>query len=333
MKRLLHTITLLSIILGFSCTHNKKASIGFLLPNLTDGRYPKDRDFFEKKITELGGSVEIADAKNDPQLQEEQANKMISDGVKVIVVCAVNQNLAANIIRKAHSKGVITIGYERLISNAPLDYFIAFDHYLVGKQQANYAIQKKPTGNYVMICGDKTDKNAELIEKGQMEVITPLINSGKIKLLYNAAMEDWSPIDAQYSIKKLINLTGENIDVILCANDGMAGGINLTLDELLPGNNILVTGLDADLQACNRVVNGKQSMTVYKPFKKEADITAELCWNILNGKSIKNMTGTISNGSLEIPTISLQGVVLDISNLKTTLINDGYLKESDFKNN
>jgi len=328
-KKPLCIIGFLAILLQVSCLRSRTVAIGFLLPNLTDGRYPKDRNFFVEKISQLGGKVEIGDAHNDPNLQEEQARQMIEKGVKIIVICAVNQNLAASIVRFAHDHSVKVIAYERLIQNCELDYFVAFDHYIVGKQQASYAIQQKPNGNYILFGGDKGDKNAELIKKGQIEVIETFVKSGKIKVIYNAFVEDWDATVAYNEMNKVLHLAGEKIDVVLSANDGMAEGIIKALDENQPGYPVIVTGLDADISACRRIAKGKQTMTVYKPFKKQAEITAELAMNVINGKNIQNISGTTFNGTSNVQTITLQSIIVDGVNMRNTVISDGYLKESD----
>ncbi|HEY4786590.1 MAG TPA: substrate-binding domain-containing protein [Bacteroidales bacterium] len=329
MKKQLYTIGFLLLFLLVSCFRDKTVTIGFLLPNLTDGRYPKDRDYFVEKVSRLGGKVEIGDAHNDPDLQEEQARQMIEKGVKILVICAVNQNLAASMVRFAHEHKVKVIAYERLIQNCDLDYFVAFDHYIVGKQQASNAVQHKPQGNYVLIGGDKRDKNAELIKKGQVDVLEPFVKSGKIKVIYNVFIEDWDATGAYNEMDKVLHLCGEKIDVVLSANDGMAEGVIKALEENQPGYPVIVTGLDADIAACRRIVKGKQTMTVYKPFKKQAEITAELAINVIKNKNIRNISGTTFNGTSNIQTITLQSIVVDSVNIRNTIINDGYLKASD----
>ena len=318
------------IFLILSCDSSKRPEIGFLLPNLTDARYPKDRDYFVEKVNQLGGKVEIGDAQNDPYLQEKQAQQMVKNGAVVLVICPVNQNLAASIVRFASEHRVKIIAYERLIQNCNLDYFITFDNYNVGRQQANYAINKK-LGNYVLMEGDKRDKNAELIKMGQMAVINPLVESGKIKIIYNVFIEDWNESNAYMEMCKVLQLSGEKIDVVLSANDGMAGGIIKALENNQPDYPFIITGLDADLDACRRIIKGKQSMTVYKSFKKQARITAELAVKIAKGEPFKDANETIWNGMNKIQTISLQSIVVDSTNMVKTIVGDGIYSENDVK--
>lgn len=328
MKKVL-IIVFLAANIFYSCSTDNHQKIGFLLPNLTDARYPKDRDFLAAKVKELGGTVEIGDANNDPNLQEQQAKQMLDNGVKVLVVTAVNQNLAAAIVRMAHDKGVKVIAYERLIQQCDLDYFVSFDHFVVGKQQATYAIQKVPDGNYILISGDKRDKNAELIKQGQREILAPLIKSGKVNVMYDVFVEDWDAESAYKEVFTALNLSGKKADVVLCANDGMAGGVIRALQDFQPGYPAIVTGLDADLPACRRIVQGKQSMTIYKPFKKQAEIAGTLAMKIaMHEKYTDNLSKT-NNGMVDVPTIQLESVPVDNANIKSTIIADGMYKETD----
>jgi D-xylose transport system substrate-binding protein len=314
----------LSILILISCKSNEELKVGFLLPNFTDSRYLKDRDFFSEKFRSLGGVVEVGNADNDAQLQEKQAEEMIKNGVKVLVVTSVNQNTAASIVRMAKSKGIKVIAYERLIRNADVDYYITFDHFEVGKIQAQYALSKKPQGNYMIICGDKRDNNAELIMKGQTEVLS---KSPGARIIYKAYIEDWSDENAQAETKKALELSVENADVVLSANDGMAGGVIKALEEVQPGYPVITTGLDADINACRRIMAGQQSMTVYKSFKQQGEMAAELAYKIIKGDRITEAKAFTDNGSIEVPSILLTPTGVDQSNIRNTIIADGFYTE------
>lgn len=124
-------------------------------------------------------------------------------------------------------------------------------------------------------------------------------------------------------MKKALNLSNSKVDVVLVANDGMASGAIKALDEIQPGYPVIVTGLDADLLACKRIIHGQQSMTVYKPFKKQAEITAQLAMDILLGSSIKYSNSTF-NGKINVPTINLESIVVNAANIKSVLVEGGF---------
>lgn len=306
-----------------SCKSKEELKVGFLLPNFSDSRYLKDRDFFTAKFQSLGGTVEVGNADNDAQKQEQQAAEMLNNGVKVLVITSVNQNTAASIVRMAKRKGVKVIAYERLIRNAEVDYFITFDHYEVGKIQAQYAINQRPQGNFVILCGDKSDNNAELIMKGQLEVLS----KSQAKVVYKTYVEAWNEENAFVELSQVLKLYKEKIDVVLTANDGMAGGAVRALEQYQDSTLAITTGLDADINACKRIMAGKQSMTVYKPFKLQGEMAADLAYRIIKSEKITEAKSFTDNGSIQVPSILLMPTAVDLSNIKSTIIADGFYTE------
>ena len=330
-KYLFNKIGLLLLIClsVISCSSGNKPKVGFLIPNTTSARYAKERDYFAHRLTELGGEMLSASAENDDKVQMNQAEKFISEGVKVLVVNAVNLATAAAIVREAHQKGVEVIAYDRLILNSDLDYYLSFDNKEVGKLMANYVVKMKPEGKYILICGDRSDMNASLVREGQMEVIGPLVKSGKISIELDESIEDWSALNASHEIKHYMDLTGKIPDVILSSNDGMATGIIELLKEKQLTGSILITGQDAELDACRNIAQGYQTMTVYKSIKKLANEAAELAIHIIHHERVSHITGQIDNGMKAVPSILLQPEAVDKDNLRSSVIADGFYKESD----
>jgi D-xylose transport system substrate-binding protein len=332
MQKAIKTLSflILIIIVFSSCSSDhKKIKIGLMVPTYEIKRYIKDRDYLTAKATELGAEVIVANAENNEQLQIEQANKLIDQGADILIVIAVNQNTAAAIVRDAHNRNVKVIAYERLIQNADLDFFVAFDHYKVGEQMANYVYKLKPEGSYVMLGGDKTDKNAILIKKGWHNVLDNAINQKKIDLQYDIFIEDWSSENAEHEISRYIKLSGKVPDVILASNDGIAEGVSKVLARDNAENSIILTGLDAELAACKRIVKGKQTITVYKPLKKEAEIAAQLAVDFVTGKKYTGNIVSTNNGRIDVPSVLIDPVVVDASNLKQTVVADGFYSEQE----
>lgn len=316
----------------YSCTGGDKIKVGYLIPNTKIERYKKEQVYFEEKIRELGGEAITLSAEYDDKLQIKQADELISKGVKVLVVNCVNQNTAAAIVRNAHEKNIKVIAYDRMISNCDLDYYLSFDNVEVGKQMAEYAMKLKPEGNYILLGGDRADKNAIFVKNGQLQVLDPAIQSGKVKIVYNIYVEDWSGENAEHDMVEFLKLTGITPDVILSSNDGMATGAIAALKLYNLDGKVVVTGQDAELAACRNIVQGRQSMTVYKPIKRLANAAAELAMQLAKRERIANAGTTISNGTKNVDAILLNPVVVDKDNLKATVIADGLLSESDVYN-
>jgi D-xylose transport system substrate-binding protein len=314
-------------VLG-ACSSGSGNKVGFLMPNLIDGRYAQEKIYFSEKIRSLGGEAIVVSAENNDALQVKQANELIDQGCNVLVLNSVNKVTSAQIVRKAHEENVKIIAYERIISNSDPDYFISFDNVKVGEMMAKFAVERNPTGNYFLLCGDKSDQNALWVKQGFLNILKPSIDANKIKIIYDTYIEAWSGSEAEIQMKQYIALSGLIPDVILSAYDGLSTGAIKVLDA----NNIttfpLITGQDAELEACRNIVKGKQSMTVYKAFKLEAETAADMALQIAGGKKI-NCKSTISNGTIDIPSVLLDPVTVDSNNIRDVLVKSGYLKESD----
>jgi D-xylose transport system substrate-binding protein len=194
---------------------------------------------------------------------------------------------------------------------------------------ADYVINKIPEGTYVILGGDKRDLNAGFVKNGQLKALEKPIKEGKIKVDYNVFVEDWALENASHEIKKYLDLSGEKPAVVLAACDKMALGIVETLKEFGMEGKVLVTGQDAELPACQNIVKGYQVMTVYKPLKKLAYTAAELSMKIIRSQTITEATSKVNNGTRDVPSILLDPIAVDKDNLKSTVIADGYLSESD----
>ncbi len=313
----------------FSCQQVQKTKVGFLLPDLVLDRYAKEKSYFTDRMNELGSEALIEIANDDDKLQIQQANELIAKGVKVLIVNPVNLYTSAEIVRSAHNHRIKVIAYDRLICNTDLDYYLSFDNEKVGILMADYVIKKVPEGKYLIFGGDKGDLNAGLVMNGQMKILEQLTGSGKIKIDYNIYVEDWSAENARHELKIYLNLSGEQPDVILSSNDGMAIGIVETLKEFGMEGKVLVTGQDAELAACQNIVKGYQIMTVYKPLKKLAYTAADLSFKLIKSKELTEAISKVNNGRKDVPSILLEPISVDKYNLKSTVIADGFLSESD----
>lgn len=302
---------------------NKKPKIGLLMETLKEERWQHDRDFFVAKAKELGADVEVAACNNDDNLQIAQAENMLLKGVDILIVVPHNGEICATIVTKAHQRGVRVIAYDRLIKNSDLDLYISFDNERVGQMQAAYLVKRAPAGNYILIGGAKTDNNAILFRKGQMDILQPYIDSGKIKIVTDQWAADWQASEAMKHVENALTKTTD-IQAIVASNDGTAGGCIQALSEKDLTGKVLVSGQDADLAACQRVVNGTQTMTIYKPIKPLAETAAEAALQIINNDVVEKAVHVIPNGKVDVPSILIDPVSVDKDNMMETVIADGY---------
>ena len=316
---------------GGSSGGDKK--IALLLPETKTARYEAaDRPMFEAKVKALCSDCEIiysnADQKADQQ--QNQADAALTNGAKVMVLDPVDSASAASIVAKAKSQSVPVISYDRLITNADLDYYISFDNEKVGKLQGQALIDKlkedgKSSGTVVMINGAPTDNNAKLFKAGAHSVLD---NSGfKIGKEYDTP--DWSPDKAQDEMEQAITALGKDgFDGVYAANDGTGGGAIAAMKSqgIKPADRP-TTGQDAELAAIQRILAGEQYMTIYKPIRPEAEAAAELAVNLINGdKSAADALAksTENNGQKDVPSIIFDPVVVTKDNVKDTIVKDNF---------
>ena len=180
----------------------------------------------------------------------------------------------------------------------------------------------------VRIYGSKTDNNAVLFKEWQDKVLRPLIEAGKVEVVFEDWAADWKPENAKKIMNAAITKNGPGIDAVLASNDGTAGGAVQALTEEGLAGKVLVTGQDGDLAACQRIVQGTQTMTVYKPIKVLASRAAEAAVKLAKGQSVIARSG-IDNGKLEVPSLLLEIKAVTRDNLRETIVADGFRAEAD----
>lgn len=309
-----------------------KIVIGLSMDTLKEERWQHDKEMFEAKAKELGAEVKTLAANGDDAAQLNQAEQLISEGVDVLVVIPHNAEASAPIVDKAHKEGIPVISYDRLIKNADVDYYVSFDNVRVGEMQAKAIVEKAPKGNYVYIGGADTDNNAHLFRQGAMNVLKPLEEKGDIKIVYDQFSKDWKPEEALKNMENALTANNNNIQAVVAANDGTAGGVIQALAAQGLAGKVPVSGQDADLAALQRIVEGTQTMTVYKPIKAIATKAAEMAVALAKGEKIQT-SQTVSNGKIDVPSVLLDPIAVTKDNILDTVIKDGYQKLEDVYKN
>jgi D-xylose transport system substrate-binding protein len=300
-----------------------KPQIGFSLEATKGERWQTDLDSFVARAKQLGAEVISSDANGDDDLQFRQVQSMLRAGIKVLVLLPHDTTKAARMVDAAKAASVKVLSYDRLAQNCEVDLYVSFDRVAIGRMQAEYLLKHAPKGNYVLIAGSPNDEGAKTLHDEQMKVLKPYIDRGDIKVIADAYTKDWLPSEAYLQTLKAIDSAQGNIAAVLASNDGMAGGAIQALREHDLAGKVLVSGQDADLANIISIVQGAQSMTVYKPITNEAARAAEEAVHLLKGE--KTVTdGTISNGKTKVPAIMLKPVLVTKENIKTTVVRDGF---------
>jgi D-xylose transport system substrate-binding protein len=300
-------------------------SIGLLLPENATTRYEKfDKPLIEAKIHQLCSDCTVSydNAGADPAKQAQQVNTMITKGVKVLILDAQDSVGIQSSVQKAVDAGIKVVAYDRL-AQGPVSAYVSYDNEKIGELQGQALLDAMgpaatPSADIVMINGDPADPNAALFKQGAHKIL-----DGKVKIAYEQSGL-WKDTVANQKVTAAITSLGKaNIKGVYSANDGMAGGIATALKGA--GINVPLTGQDAELAGIQRILTGAQAATIYKAYKPEADATAEIAVDLLQGKDFKSVADTTltSGSNTVVPSKLLPATAVNKANIKDTVIKDG----------
>ncbi|MFZ5369044.1 MAG: sugar ABC transporter substrate-binding protein [Spirochaetota bacterium] len=339
MKRIVLCVSLSLLLVGLlaSCGKNAKKSdtyqpvIGLSLDSLVVERWRRDVDSFTRAASDLDATVKLRVANQDADTQIAQIKSLVDSGIDVLVVIPNHADKLTEVCRMVSRKHIPVISYDRLVNRANVDLYISFDNERVGSLMANAALSAKATGNYVIINGAITDNNAYMINRGYHQVLDPLIASGKINLIKEIWPSDWISDEVKTRFEQLLS-EEKNIDVVLCGNDMLAETVIGVLSENRMLGKTLVLGQDAELSACQRVAEGSQYATIYKPIENLSLKAAALAVMLAKGEKLP-AASTIYDGFYDVPYVKLEPILVTKENLEATVIQDGFhTREDVFRN-
>lgn len=329
----------------------QKGTIGVSMPTKSSARWIADGDNMVKSLKEKGYAVDLQYADDDIPNQLAQIENMITKGVKVLVIAAIDGTTLSDALQQAANKGVKVIAYDRLIRNSKnVDYYATFDNFQVGVLQAGY-IEKalglkegKGPFNIELFGGSPDDNNAYFFYNGAMSVLEPYIKSGKLVVRSGQLGMDkvstlrWDGAVAQARMDNLLSAyyADKRVDAVLSPYDGLSIGIISSLKGVGYGSGKqampVITGQDAEVQSVKSILNKEQTSTVFKDTRELAKIAANMVDASLSGKEVEvNDTKTYENGVKTVPSYLLKPVSVDASNWKETLIASGYYTENQVK--
>jgi D-xylose transport system substrate-binding protein len=302
--------------------------VGLSLPTQREERWVKDRKRMEEEARKLGVDLRVQVTDNDAGRQLSQCENLISQGVKVLILAPHDGSSASVIVDMAARAGVPVISYDRLVTNARAAYYyLSFDNLKVGELQGEFITRKVPKGKYLVLAGSPTDNNATLFHQGAMAFIRPLAARGDIQIAMDQPVKDWQPSEAQKLCEQALTANQNQIDAVLAPNDGTAGGCIQALAAQGLAGKVPITGQDAELSAAIRIVQGTQSMTVYKDTRELGKKAVEMALDLASGKPIDTGGRVVNNGRRDVPSVLLTAVVVTRDNLEEVLIKTGYLRK------
>lgn len=311
----------------------KRLKIGFAMDTLKEERWQRDHDAFKAHCVKMNVDCVITVADNKADKQANDVDNLLTQGVDALVIAPHDATQAASMVDKAKKQGVPVISYDRLINSDKIDVYISHQVPVIGKRIAEYALEKVPKGNYVMVYGASTDNNAVIMKKAQLEVLQPAIDRKDITIVADNFITDWRPDEALRMAENALTKNNDNVQAFVVSNDGMAGGVISALEKKGMAGKVVVTGQDAALDALQRVAEGKQTMTVYKPIIPLANNAVEAAIKLANKQPLETKPFMNDAIAKEIPAILLEVTAVDKAKLMDTVIKDGYAKFEDVYKN
>jgi putative multiple sugar transport system substrate-binding protein len=331
----------------------KGGTIGIAMPTKSSERWIADGKNVVADLESKGYKTKLVYGEDDPDQQVSQIENLITQGVKGLIVAAIDNKSLNNVLQQAKDADIPVIAYDRLILGTPnVDYYASFDNEKVGELQAGYIVEKlglkdgskKGPFNIELFAGSNDDNNTKYFFGGAMKVLQPYIDkkqlvvkSGQTKLTQVTTLR-WDGATAQKRMEDVLTSTykSDKVDAVLSPYDGISIGILAALKSDGYGSKSkplpVISGQDAELASVKSIIAGQQTQTVYKDTRELAKVASNMVDSVLNGKKPEvNDTKTYDNGSKVVPAYLLQPVSVDKSNYKKVLVDGGYYTESDLK--
>lgn len=367
MKKSLKAIPFMLVVMMFAviisaCGNNSsgsgsKVEVGIVLPTKDEPRWVQDEQRFKDALKDTKYSAEILFSQGSSAKEKENVDSLIAKGIKVLIICPQDGDAAAGAVEAAKKAGIQVISYDRLITNTDaVNYYVTFDSVAVGKAQAQYLVDHaKGNGQPLYLyAGAASDNNAFLFFEGAWSVLQPKIADGTFKVANSneaVALQDtaelsrdeqskiisqvttnWDANDAKN--KAQTHLTAAAADLkgdvaILAPNDGTARSIADVFGSDSAVTSFVVTGQDAEKASIQYIIDGKQSMTVFKDVRSLVKDSIGMAVSILEEKTPET-TGSYNNGKVDVSAKQTEVIVVDKENVKSSLIDSKYYEAKDF---
>jgi D-xylose transport system substrate-binding protein len=349
MRKLVALILLLSVLIPMavfaggaqeSAKDDGVIRIGISIGTLKQERWQREIEMFRAYGEEKGVEILVQSAEDDPSKQVSQCENLLSQGIDVLIVQALDSEAMGTVIEPAHAIGVPVIAYDRFVRNGDLDYYITFDSVKVGETQAKFVVEQAPKGNYIWLKGGPEDFNAHLVYQGHKNILQPYIDRGDINVILEQWCKGWDPNEALKHTENGLTLANNNIQAVIASNDGTAGGAIQALAAQGLAGQVPIAGQDADIAACQRIVEGTQTGTVYKPLAKLNLAAMDVAMALAMGNDpMTSMDSTLgvwtklNNGTKDVDSFSVDVVAVNKDNMMEIIIGDGFHKMEDVYKN
>ena len=291
-------------IVGTSPVHAQdKIKVGLSFSDFATERWPNENKLMTSLLQAKGYDVVSQQANQDPKLQNDQIETMITQGVKAIIVVAQDGDAAATAVDDAAKAGVKVIAYDRLIKSTNIAAYLSFNNVAVGNAQAQGVLTAlgiksvTDTGKWsktnpvklVKLGGAKTDNNAILFRQGQDEVLQPYVDAGVVKVVGDQFVDNWDPANAEKDMENILTAQNNAVDAVVASNDGTALGALQAMNAQKLAGVVPISGQDATADGCNSIVKGQLTVTIFKDIRLLSPLAVDLADNLIQGKTVADM--------------------------------------------
>lgn len=332
--------------------------VGIVLPTKDEPRWLQDQTQFETILNDAGFSNQVLFSQGSSATEKTNVETLISKNVKVLIICAQDGAAAAAAVEEAKAAGITVIAYDRLITGTEaVDYYVTFDSFAVGAAQGQYLVDNAPAGTGIplyLYAGAATDNNAFIFFSGAWSVLQPKIADGTFVIANSSeavSLQDKAELSRE-EVGKIIgqittdwdfnvakskaeaHLTAASADMkgdvlVLAPNDGTARSIADVFATDKDVTSYVVTGQDSEKASVQYVIDGKQSMTVFKDTRTLAADSVEMAVAVLNDETPATDT-TYANEAKDVPAKQTDIIVVTKDNVKAALIDSGYYDAAEF---
>jgi D-xylose transport system substrate-binding protein len=309
----------------------KTIRIGFSLDSLVVERWTRDIEVFSRAARDLGAELVLELADQDPGVQEVQIRELANKDIDVLVVVPNDADRLSAVVGEVRAKGIPVLSYDRLVRRAGVDLYVSFDNEKVGNLMADALCKAVPDGKFIVVNGPRNDNNARMLNVGFHRVLDPRVSNRQIRIIGEIWPDTWDSDSVRRSLEELIP-RNPDVTAVIAGNDMLAEAAIGVLAENRLASQARVAGQDADLAACQRIAEGTQYATVYKPIDRLALTAAGFAVMLAKGERVPT-DSTIDDGAGRVPYVRLEPILVTRETMEDTVIKDGFHPMSDVYRN
>ncbi|MBN2353027.1 MAG: substrate-binding domain-containing protein [Spirochaetales bacterium] len=306
-------------------------TIGLSFSDFHSEFWAKQNEIMRGLLESVGADAITVVANYNAEMQGKRIDSLIERDVDAVIVVAVDGEALIPAVERAAAAGVPVVAFDRLIPSDKLAAYVSFDQYEIGRLQARGVLDRAGKGRFVLLGGGTVDTSARRFRAGQMEILKPLIDRGRIEIVADQWVRNWDPDNAYKIMNNIISATGGEFDAVVASNDGTALGAIDALREHGLAGKVPISGQDATAEACTSIVRGELTMTVFKDFRLLAPAAVDLALRLarrepvpeLENRTIRELTydrdyeGTV-------PCLFIPSVAVDEANLYDEIVASGF---------